>query len=145
MRNAAKKARKIEKRTILVIRDDDRILLRRRPAGGLLAGLYEFPNEKGWLSEEEAVRRAGDYGCQPLHIRALPAAKHVFTHREWHMHGYEIRIGSFPEVPEDPDRTGEDTAPAGECFIATIGDIEEKYALPGALAAYNPRALSVRG
>ena len=91
------------------------------------------------------MRRAGDYGCQPLHIRALPAAKHVFTHREWHMHGYEIRIGSFPEVPEDPDRTGEDTAPAGECFIATIGDIEEKYALPGALAAYNPRALSVRG
>lgn len=141
----AKKARKIEKRTILVIRDDDRILLRRRPAGGLLAGLYEFPNEKGWLSEEEAVRRAGDYGCQPLHIRALPAAKHIFTHREWHMHGYEIRIGSFPEVPEDPDRTGEDTSPAGECFIATIGDIEEKYALPGALAAYNPGALSVRG
>ena len=130
----AKKARGIEKRTILIIRDDDRIMLRRRPARGLLAGLYEFPNETGWLSEEEAVSKARGYGCEPLRIRRLEDAKHIFTHREWHMHGYEIRIGSFPErsVEEKPS-----SAP-GVCFIATIFDLQEKYAIPSAYAAYYP-------
>ena len=124
----AKKARGIEKRTILVIRDDDRILLRRRPDRGLLAGLYEFPNESGWLSEEEAVRKAREYGCDPLHIRPLPHAKHIFTHKEWHMHGYEIRIGSF---------SGAD-APRGRCFTAPIRDLQEKYALPSAYSSFFP-------
>ena len=121
-----KKARGIEKHTILVIRDDERILLRKRPNRGLLAGLYEFPNENGWLSEEEAVGKAGEYGCQPLHIRRLPDSKHVFTHKEWHMHGYEIRIGSFPG----------DAPAGGDCFTAEIREIQEKYALPSAYAAY---------
>ena len=124
----AKKARGVEKRTILVIRDDDRILLRRRPDRGLLAGLYEFPNESGWLSESEAVLRVREYGCDPLHIRRLPDAKHIFTHREWHMHGYEIRIASLSGY-----------APAAEsCLIAAISDIEDKYALPSAYSAYFP-------
>jgi A/G-specific adenine glycosylase len=155
-----KKARGIEKRTILVIRDDDRILLRRRPARGLLAGLYEFPNEAGWLSEDQAVQKAREYGCEPLHIRALADAKHVFTHKEWHMHGYEIRIGSFPEnsggdtdrktsleakagkenpkaetVRETPKAESHAAVP-GRCFITTICDLQEKYALPSAYTAY---------
>ena len=124
----AKKARAIEKHTILVIRDDDRILLRRRPGRGLLAGLYEFPNESGWLSEEEAVSKAREYGCDPLRIRILPDARHIFTHKEWHMHGYEIRIGSF-SWEEDP---------VGQCFTVQIRDLQEKYALPSAYSAYFP-------
>ncbi len=155
----AKKARGIERRTILVIRDDDRILLRRRPSRGLLAGLYEFPNESGWLGEEEAVEKAREYGCEPLRIRSLPDAKHVFTHKEWHMHGYEIRIGSFPETTIQKKKAnnkeadnkkvnndqsdgkkdrGETVISPGQCFIATIGDMQAKYALPSAYAAYCP-------
>ena len=122
----ARKARPIEKHTILVIRDEDRVLLRRRPDRGLLAGLYEFPNENGWLSEEEAVGKVREYGCQPLHIRRLPDSKHIFSHKEWHMHGYEIRIGSFPG----------DAPSSGDCFTAHISDIQEKYALPSAYAVY---------
>ena len=121
-----RKARPIEKHTILVIRDEDRVLLRRRPDRGLLAGLYEFPNENGWLSEEEAVGKVREYGCQPLHIRRLPDSKHIFSHKEWHMHGYEIRIGSFPG----------DAPSSGDCFTAHISDIQEKYALPSAYAVY---------
>ena len=132
----AKKARGIEKRTILVIRDDDRILLRRRPGRGLLAGLYEFPGESGWLSEEEAVQKAREYGCDPLRIRLLPAAKHIFTHKEWHMHGYEIRIGSFSGDAEGGAEG--DAAPGGQCFTAPIRDLQEKYALPSAYSAYFP-------
>ena len=132
----AKKARGIEKHTVLVIRDDDRILLRRRPGRGLLAGLYEFPGESGWLSEEEAVQKAREYGCDPLRIRLLPAAKHIFTHKEWHMHGYEIRIGSFSGDAEGGAEG--DGAPGGQCFTAPIRDLQEKYALPSAYSAYFP-------
>ena len=132
----ARKARKVERRTVLVIRDDDRILLRRRPPRGLLAGLYEFPNEEGWLDEDQAVQRARSYGCEPVRIRPLPQAKHIFTHREWHMHGYEIRIGSFPE---DPDRgslpEGGDPR-TGSCFTVQIRDLRERYAIPGAYASF---------
>ena len=141
----AKKPRGIEKRTILLIRDDDRILLRRRPARGLLAGMYEFPNEKGWLSETEAVGKARDYGCQPLRIQALPPARHVFTHKEWHMQGYEIRIGSFPEQPEDSKEKSKDKTFPGGCFAATIIDLQDKYALPSAFAAYFPKPLNTCG
>ncbi len=149
----AKKARSIEKRTILVIRDEDKILLRRRPARGLLAGLYEFPNEAGWLSEDQAVRKAREYGCEPLHIRALADARHVFTHKEWHMRGYEIRIGSFPEnagndmdrkisleaeaVKGNPEEERHAAMP-GNCFITTIRSLQKKYALPSAYAVYFP-------
>ena len=38
------KARRIEKRTVLVIRDNDKVAIRKRPEKGLLAGLYELPN-----------------------------------------------------------------------------------------------------
>ena len=181
-----KKPRKIEKRTVLVIREGGRILLRRRPPRGLLAGLYEFPNVEGWLSAEEAVREARDLGCEPVQIRPLSDAKHVFTHKEWHMRGYEIRAGSFPEPsltaefpePSIPEKSPEFSMPGesqtrlgslrnpgspppsqraespsaarkvsdqtdrsgspGTCFFASIRDLREIYAVPGAFAAYMP-------
>ena len=128
-----KKARQVRKRTILVIRDQDRVLLRKRPSRGLLAGLYEFPNEEGWLTEQEAVARARSYGCEPLRIRPLPASRHIFTHREWLMQGYEIRTAAYPEAGEG---TEEEAGGEGGCFAAPIPALRDKYAIPGAYAAY---------
>ena len=93
----AGKKRRVDQRTILVIRDGDRVLLRRRPPRGLLAGLYEFPNEEGWLTAPEAVEKARSLGCEPVRISPLEESRHIFTHREWHMQAYEIWTGSFPE------------------------------------------------
>ena len=123
----ARKERRIDKKTVLIIRDADRVLIRKRPSRGLLAGLYEFPNEEGWLGEEEALAAARAYGTDPVRIRALPEAKHIFTHREWHMRGYELTIGSYPEAGE-----------TGDCLFAGPGDLQEKYPLPGAFAAFYP-------
>ena len=44
------KARKIEERTVLIFKDGKQIAIRKRPAKGLLAGLYEFPNLEGKFS-----------------------------------------------------------------------------------------------
>ena len=41
------KASKIEERTVLLFKDNDKLAIRKRPARGLLAGLYEFPNLLG--------------------------------------------------------------------------------------------------
>ena len=42
---AAKKARRVEERTVFLIFHENRVALRRRPGRGLLAGLWEYPNE----------------------------------------------------------------------------------------------------
>ncbi|MCR5503513.1 MAG: A/G-specific adenine glycosylase, partial [Lachnospiraceae bacterium] len=44
-----KKKRRIEEKTVLLIRDGKRIILQKRPDKGLLAGMYEFPNAAGHL------------------------------------------------------------------------------------------------
>lgn len=47
------KPRRIEDKTVLIILDGERVAIRKRPARGLLAGLYEFPN----ISENKAPGR----------------------------------------------------------------------------------------
>ncbi len=103
----AAKERRVDRRTILLIRDGDRVLLRRRPSRGLLAGLYEFPNEEGWLTDREAVEKARSLGCEPVRISPLKESRHIFTHREWHMQAYEIWTGSFPE--KEPSKNNAET------------------------------------
>ncbi len=75
---AVKKPRRVEERTVWLIFQGGRVALRRRPSKGLLAGLWEYPNEVG-----EAL--PPDYP-PPLSPPAFACnAKHVFTHIEWHM------------------------------------------------------------
>ena len=44
---AAKKARRIEERTVLLVRCGEEVGIRRRPKTGLLAGLWELPSLEG--------------------------------------------------------------------------------------------------
>ncbi len=128
-----KKPRRIEARTVLVIRDSAHAILRRRPAGGLLAGLYELPNCEGHLTEEEAREHVARMGFSPIRIRTLPAAKHVFTHIEWHMIGYlaivKDRDVLIPSGEED----------AGELLFPETARIRQDYPVPSAFSAYMPK------
>lgn len=119
-----KKPRKMENRTVLVIQDGDYTAIRKRPSKGLLAGLYELPNVEGHLSTDEAVRLLEDKGLEPLYIEALEPAKHIFSHVEWRMIGYRIRVSSLrePQVP-------------GTIFVQKK-ESEEQYAIPSAFHAY---------
>ena len=91
-KKAQKKPRKIEKKTVLVIRDGSRAAIRKRPAKGLLAGLYELPNLSGWLSQDEVLDWLKQEGLSPIRIRRLSDAKHIFSHIEWHMTGYVVLV-----------------------------------------------------
>ena len=97
------KSRRSENRTVFLIFDGGAAALHRRPERGLLAGLYEFPNVEGFLSEEEALEEVRGLGLMPLRIQRLPDAVHIFTHVEWHMRGYRIRVGS-PAGPDEERR-----------------------------------------
>ncbi len=117
--------RRLEDRTILLVQDGERIALHKRPSRGLLAGLYEFPNLEGHLTEQEVLTWVGEKGLYPVRIQKLDPAKHIFSHVEWHMEGYLIRIASFEgrELSED-------------YLLAEVKTAQERYAIPSAYSAY---------
>ncbi|MBR2810012.1 MAG: NUDIX domain-containing protein, partial [Solobacterium sp.] len=92
-------ARKVRERTLLIIRDGERFVVRKRPDRGLLAGMYEFIGIERHLTKSEAVREAEQLGFEVLHVSALPEGVHIFTHLEWHMKAYELQVSSLHEYP----------------------------------------------
>ena len=166
---AEKKApRRMEKRTVLLVRTagrrpentessvltndsapaEDCILLRRRPAKGLLAGLWEFPNIEGHLTDAEVSGWCAMQGLSAASIRPLPSARHVFTHLEWDMTGFEVRVtqntpsagGSslkkFPFAQEAACAGLSSGREKTDGIFVPVRLIFSDYALPSAFAAY---------
>lgn len=127
------KERRIEKRTVLLFRDEEKIAIRKRPARGLLAGMYEFPNHKGHMDQAEIIRYGKSLGLTPVRIRKLGTAKHVFSHVEWHMIGYEILVDEL-EKNMTTDAAGKDS----RVIFADMRELQEKYPIPAAFGAYMP-------
>ena len=118
------KGRKIEKRTVLVFHDNDTLAIQKRPAKGLLAGLYELPNVEGWLSQKEIIEYSRSIGLSPIRVQKLPDAKHVFSHVEWQMKGYEIRVDELEKNCSQ------------KMIFAKEEVLKEKYSIPSAFEAY---------
>ena len=72
------KKRRIEKRTVLVFRDENETAVRKRPARGLLAGMYEFPNVEGHLTREEVIGYGKKLGLAPIRGETAPCGKAYF-------------------------------------------------------------------
>ncbi len=85
---AKKKSRRVEERTVLLLFQDGRIALRKRPDTGLLAGLWEYPNLPESLDEAGALLALAQLGLTAESIAPAGSAKHIFTHIEWDMKGY---------------------------------------------------------
>ena len=79
-----KKARRVENRRVFLLLCGDRVAVRRRPDQGLLAKLWELPNDTAFSAPENA--------------EFCGEATHVFSHVEWHMRGYILRLAE--ETPE---------------------------------------------
>ena len=129
------KERRIEKRTVLLFRDEEKIAIRKRPARGLLAGMYEFPNRKGHMGKDEVIRYGKALGLTPVRIRELGPAKHIFSHVEWHMIGYEILVDELEKNMAE-DMTGKE----GYVIFADIRELQEEYPIPSAFGAYMPHS-----
>ena len=126
----ARTSRKIEQMTVLVVRarDDEgavRYAIRQRPARALLGGLYELPHFDGHGEVADVEAYLLSAGLSAHSVRLLPDARHIFTHKEWRMRGYEVEVS-------DTDRAD---APADWLWV-TARDVESIYAIPSAFSAY---------
>ena len=136
-----KAGRAKEQRTVFLISDGTRILLGKRPNKGLLAGLCEFPGTDGALRTDEAGQFVRDLGYDVTGIRKLPKAKHIFSHKEWHMTGYAVNVRSLDgAVPADT--TARARLSSVELFPATKAEMETRWSIPSAFSAFLPGALA---
>ena len=118
------KARKVEEKTVFIFKDGENVAIRKRPATGLLAGLYELPNVEGHLSQEEALSYARDIGLAPLRIKALGEAKHIFSHVEWQMTGYSIRVDELEKSCKE------------QMLFIHPEEVEKEFPIPAAFEKY---------
>ena len=109
---APKRPRRVEERTVWLIFFQNRVALRRRPAKGLLAGLWEFPHELG------DGPLPADWEIKALSDKFAGQARHVFTHIEWHM--------TIRAVEAETDGL-----PQGWIWSDQVG-LEDQYAVPNA-------------
>ena len=84
-----KKDRRIEEKTVYILRCGEEYALVKRPDTGLLAGLWQFPETAGILDVHEAVEQL------KLPVRQVYRQldkRHIFTHIEWEMRGFYLEI-----------------------------------------------------
>lgn len=130
-----KKPRKLQEMTVLVIRDENKAAIRKRKEKGLLAGMYEFPMLEGFRTAEEVTAFLADNGIRVLRVQPLEDAKHIFTHREWHMKGYMVRVDELEHgCPGEAVK---------DWLYIEPSETRERYPIPSAFAAYT-KYLSIK-
>ena len=108
---APKRPRRVEERTVWLLFHQGRVALRQRPAKGLLAGLWEFPNE---LRDQQPPEWQGEPLCGPF----AGVARHIFSHVEWHLTARRVHLEG-------------DKLPQGWVWC-TWQELKEVYAVPSA-------------
>ncbi|MBQ4087248.1 MAG: A/G-specific adenine glycosylase [Clostridia bacterium] len=94
---AEKKPRRKEYLTVFLLQCGEYFAVNKRPASGLLRGLWEFPNTKGLLCKEDAAAYLEQKGVKPKDILLSVLRNHIFTHVEWTMNGYLFTCDAMPE------------------------------------------------
>ena len=120
-----KKARRVEERTVYLIFRDGKVALRRRPDRGLLAGLWEYPNELA--SHTDRLAAWGICG----HAERAGTGRHIFSHIEWHMSALWVQAG-------------DERLPQGWVW-ADRQELERRYAVPNAFSVFRPAVLERLG
>ena len=90
-----KKARRVEELTLFLLSSEEGIALRKRPATGLLAHLWEFPHVPGTLDLQQALQVVRDLGCEPVEVLSQREKGHIFTHVEWKMRAFDLKVRSL--------------------------------------------------
>lgn len=115
-----KREKRLEHRTVFVVRWEDKYAIEKRPDKGLLAGLWQFPNTEGELDEEGALRWAEGQGLRPRELERRLDRVHIFTHIRWEMAGYYLRVD----------------CPVEQFTWLTLREMDEQAALPTAFRQF---------
>lgn len=123
-----KKPRSIEHKTVFLLFHNGRTAIELRTEKGVLHGLWQFPNVDGELTAKEASAVLSKlYGigsgekAEEGMLTEAGKAKHIFTHKEWHMLVYTAELSANM------------AANASETLAwATADELTEKYPIPSA-------------
>lgn len=118
-----KTKRKIEERMVFILRYNEKVALQKREEKGLLAGMYQFPNEKGKKTEKEIEDILRNWKLKAKQIQEVGKAVHIFSHIEWHMTGYEVQVEEENEIFE----------------WITKEELERNFAIPTAFSKWKKR------
>ena len=91
---AAKKPRRVEERTVFILRCGEKLAVCKRPASGLLAGLWQLPDVPGTLDLKDALSQAEAWGIKPRNVEKVVRRQHIFTHVQWELTGYYLECGA---------------------------------------------------
>ena len=137
-RKKEKKQRRLEQLTVFCIETEEGIALHKRPDQGLLSGLWELPNVSGKMETDQAqdwlIGQLGENEDTTLHINSLGEGKHIFTHVEWRMKGYYVKLRHLPETLLQKKRW----------ILVSAKNLREQYAVPSAFDRYTSAILSDR-
>ena len=97
--------------------------------------MYELPSLSGYRTAEEVVNYLAKSGIKTLRIQLLKDAKHIFTHREWHMKAYMVRVDEL-----EHSQPGEEIR---DWLYIEPEETRERYPIPSAFEAYT-KYLSMR-
>ena len=114
----------------MLVQDNTAVALHQRPAKGLLAGLWEFPNLDGHLDQRAIENWLLVHKLSAAHIELLPAARHIFSHVEWQLTGWRIELS--------PTDTASVADAADNLIWASRTELTEHYSLPSAFHYYLP-------
>ncbi|WP_315452997.1 A/G-specific adenine glycosylase [uncultured Selenomonas sp.] len=133
----ALKARRKERRTVLLLSCGEEIAIRKRPARGLLAGLWEYPNLEGKLSQRAVRAHIESKGFEVCDIVPLPSARHIFSHIEWDLTGWAVTVA---DTNEPPLMAAEemDGAPAPLLWVRRE-ELADTYSIPAAFGYFTPQ------
>lgn len=119
-----KKEKPITVFTVLVFVWNNKTLVQKRTAPGLLHNLFEFVNVEGLKDEKEVLAISNTYGVVSS-IKKSITYTHVFTHKKWEMHSYFI----FMDEVNCPN------------LFTTVQEVEDKMAIP---TAFQPFLFAVK-
>ncbi len=131
-RKQQKKKRRIDHLTVFFIETEKGIVLHKRPDRGLLSGLWELPNILGELGPDGAQDwlmdqvRPGEEEASEIALQSLGKAKHIFSHVEWRMMGYHVRMKELPERLLQEKKW----------VLVTAQEFKNDYAVPTAFEKY---------
>ena len=115
-----KKKRVIEEKTVYILLYDNRVALHKRPEQGLLAGLWELPMTEEIQDEKALQRQLRQWDVMIKEWEWSVTAKHIFTHKEWHMKGVLVHVHNGSE----------------QFQWVTKKELQQQYALPSAFRVY---------
>ena len=111
---AEKKARLMEHLNVFFCIYENKIAIGKRSVKGLLSGLWELPNCQRDVAPPIALQ---ELGILKAEIEPMKSQKHIFTHVEWHMDCYFIKVSKKT---------------SSELLWITKEEVEQNYTLPSA-------------